>query len=123
MITDTRERIIEYITYHGQARAYDLQKALQISSVAIHKQLNKLLREGLVIRVGRPPLVLYVLPQQQSASISGRASILSATTAADINAHFLSITPDGRLLYGMEGFDYWARMYQKNKPIVPIAEE
>jgi len=56
------EQIIEYITYHGQARAYDLQKTLDISRVSVHKQLRKLVRLGKLKKTGKPPLVFYVLP-------------------------------------------------------------
>ncbi len=58
----TSEQIIEYITYHGQGRAHDLKKTLQISKVAVHKQLRKLLFDGKLKKIGKPPLVLYVLP-------------------------------------------------------------
>ncbi len=58
----TPEQIIDYISYHGQARAYDLQKTLQISKVAVHKQLRKLLFERKLKKIGKPPLVLYLLP-------------------------------------------------------------
>lgn len=56
------EQIIDYITRHGQARAYDLHKALGVSAVAVHKQLRKLVSIGKIKKVGTPPLVLYVMP-------------------------------------------------------------
>lgn len=61
MITDTRNKILEYITDNKQARVYDLQRNLQISRVAIHKQLKKLLKDGLIVRIGTPPVVFYRL--------------------------------------------------------------
>src|SRR5260370_19705101 len=102
MTTDTRNRIIDYIRDHGQARAYDLQKTLQLSNVAVHKQLKKLLQEGAVVRVGKPPLVFYTLPPQpQEITRIFQTELLSAWLQQTIEANFLSITPDGRLLYGM----------------------
>lgn len=60
MITDTRERILEYIRLHKQARAYDLVRIFGISQVAVHKQLKALLEKGEIQKVGKPPLVFYV---------------------------------------------------------------
>ncbi len=57
----TSEQIIEQIQYHGSQRAYDLHKSLRISRVAVHKQLRKLLVQGKLKKIGKPPLVEYVL--------------------------------------------------------------
>ncbi len=57
----TAEQIIEQIQYHGSLRAYDLHKFLRISRVAVHKQLRKLLATGELKKIGKPPLVEYVL--------------------------------------------------------------
>lgn len=62
IILPTSEQIIEYIRNHGQARAHDLCRVLGISNVAIHKQLRKLYVNNILKKIGKPPLVLYVLP-------------------------------------------------------------
>lgn len=117
-------QIIDYIQYHGQARAYDLQKTLQISNVTVHKQLKKLVEQGKLHRVGKPPLVFYVLsPKQQTATISGRASIIAANTAAYINAHYLYITPLGEMLYGLDGFREWVKSTKEEARLVSLTEE
>lgn len=53
------EKILEYITIHKKARVIDLHKTLGTSTVAIHKQLRKLIRLGKIKKVGVPPYVLY----------------------------------------------------------------
>src|SRR2546423_9242367 len=113
MITDTRDRIIDYIRYHGQARVYDLQKELQISSVAIHRQLNKLLQKDLIVRLGKPPVVFYTLPPEEVHGLTEnlKLELLSLYSQQTIEANFLSITPDGKLLYGIKGFEYWVQRY------------
>lgn len=58
----TSDQIIDYIARHGQARVYDLHNALGVSTVAVHKQLRKLVSQGKLKKVGTPPLVLYVMP-------------------------------------------------------------
>lgn len=123
MITDTREKIIAYIRYHGQARAQDLFETLNISRVAVHKQLKNLLKEGIVVRVGKPPVVFYTFPPEAVVTQVSETEHIPSYSQQIIDANFLSITPDGRLLYGMIGFVYWAQHYQKNKPIEIIAED
>jgi|SRR3989344_607858 len=124
MITDTRDRIIKYVQYHGQARAHDLQRELQISNVAVHKQLKKLLSDGIIARKGKPPLVFYVLCVETNEAIQiTETEQLSAHVKQIIEANFLSITPDGNLLYGIKGFIYWKNLYQNEKPFGIVARE
>lgn len=118
-----RDRIIEYIRYHGQARAHDLQKTLQISNVTIHKQLRKLLKEELIVRVGKPPLVFYTNPPETVTTSTIETQQLPVSDQQLIDSHFLSITPDGRLLYGLVGFVNWLKNYQKNKSVDIVAKE
>lgn len=60
MITDTRERIYTYICKHEKVRVHDLVKKFQLSNVAIHKQVKKLLNEGKIEKTGNPPMVFYI---------------------------------------------------------------
>src|SRR3989344_8243641 len=117
MITDTRDRILNYISYHGQARVHDLVRELGISSVAVHKQLNKLMKDGFIRREGKPPIVFYTFPSKEKFR-SIDIEELSEYTQRLIAKNFLSITPGGRLLYGIEGFDYWVAQYGKKKSYV-----
>lgn len=124
MPKSSSEKIIDYIQYHGQARAYDLGKTLQISNVTVHKQLRKLVEQGKLHRVGKPPLVFYVLtPKQQTTTISGRASIIAANTAAYINTHYLYITPLGEMLYGLDGFSKWVKSIKEEERFALLTEE
>ena len=122
MTANNRGAIIEYINYHGHARVHDLKRTLQISSVAIHKQLKKLLEDKIVVRVGRPPLVFYKFPTEGKLE-NKKTQQLSEYIKRIIQENFLSITPGGNLLYGLEGFCYWVDAYQKNKPIKILAQE
>lgn len=122
MTTNTRDEILEYISYHGQARAYDLQKTLQISSVAVHKQLKRLLEENLLVRIGTPPIVFYKLKSERKTQ-TVKTTQLPEYVHQTIEANFIHITPDGRLLYGMEGFIYWAEQYRRNESFISLANE
>ncbi len=123
MTTNTRGKIIEYITRHQQARVHDLHKALLLSTAAIHRQLKKLLQAGTILRVGKPPLVFYTLPPATEAAQTQAHGSLPVDAQKIIETHFLSVTPDGKLLYGTEGFNYWATLYQKNRQTNKLAQE
>lgn len=122
MNTNTRDKILDYVRSQRQARVRDLSATLSISKVAVHKQLRKLLDEGLIARVGMPPLVFYTLPPKSRVSSHPEITPLPVSIQRAITANFLSITPDGRLLYGISGFIYWAQNYQKSKPIAAVAD-
>lgn len=123
MITDTRSKILEYITHHGQARVHDLHRTLRISKVAVHKQLKKLLEESVVVRVGKPPLVLYKFPSHEIITKTVETKKLSEYIQRIISNNFLYITPDGKILSGLAGFLYWAQRFQKNKTASDVAEQ
>lgn len=59
MITDTRQRIFNYIKRHGRVRPVDLVRNFGFTQAAIHRQLNKLLAKKFIERVGKPPKVYY----------------------------------------------------------------
>lgn len=119
MKTNTREKIREYITQHDQARAHDLVTVLKISHAALHRQLKKMIEDGTLHKVGKPPLVFYIIAKKDPDipfKISLPPSLLEA-----VEENFLSITPDGRLLYGIKGFIYWKDTYQKEKRVEELA--
>jgi DNA-binding Lrp family transcriptional regulator len=120
----TSERIIGYIDYNGQARAYDLEKTLKLSNVTIHKQLKKLIEQGMLDKIGKPPLVFYVLAsKEQIATATRPASIVSANTVEYINANYLYVTPLGEMLHGLDGFREWVKSIKEEVRLVSLAEE
>lgn len=122
MISNTRDRILEYVGRNRQARVDDLVKFLGLSHVAIHKQLRQLVANGFLQKAGKPPLVFYTPVSKTDVSLHAKVEIPKEMSNI-IETDFLSITPDGKLLYGVEGFIYWANLYQKNKPLLSLAEK
>ncbi len=124
MKTNTSEKIIGYITTNKQARAHDIGRIFNIGQPAVHRQLKKLVEQGKLQKIGKPPLVFYLLkPNIQTATIIGSASILSASTVGYINKNYLYITPQGVMLYGMEGFTTWVKSIKEDMRIAPLSEE
>lgn len=122
MITDTSDRIYRYIRENKQARVHDLKELLKISQVAIHKHLNKLLFQGKIQKVGKPPQVFYV-PTTQKMPVQVRPALLPTSIVKYINTHYLYITPQGGMLYGLDGFQAWVKAINEETRIVPLVEE
>ncbi len=120
-MNNTRDKIIEYVARNNQARAHDLIRYLGLGNKAVHNQLKRLVLEGILEKAGKPPLVFYALSQKPQVE-EGKLK-LSYDAERIINSNFLSITPTGNLLYGVEGFVYWAKIYQKNKQLDLLAKE
>lgn len=65
MITDTRERIAEFIRVNGRARVNDLVEHLGLGNVAIHRQLKRLVESEVLAKMGTPPKVFYLPAEKQ----------------------------------------------------------
>lgn len=106
MKSNTRERIISYIRTNGQARVNDLVRTIiPLGRVAIQRQVKKLLEEGVIRKVGKPPVVFYLLSEKKK--VQPIPSIPEETRAV-IEQDYLYITPQGEILPGLPGFVHWA---------------
>jgi len=122
MVTDTRQKILDYITKHSQVRVADLGHFLAISNQALHKQLHTLIESGVLQKIGKPPKVFYVLSSVSFIPISGKQEpALDYATVRYLKDNFINITPDGRKLDGIEGFAEWCK--KRQLPIVKTASE
>ncbi|MFH1186911.1 MAG: winged helix-turn-helix transcriptional regulator [Candidatus Levyibacteriota bacterium] len=100
MITDTRKRIVEYIRENRQLRAHDLARLFNFSGTAIHKQLKKLVDEGKLEKIGKPPKVYYVLTSKKVP----QPAFVNPAVFRTVNAKYLYISPTGEAKSGWEGF-------------------
>lgn len=124
MKTDTADRIVTYITANHQARAHDIGQVFGIGQTAVHRQLNKLVNQGKLQRVGKPPLVFYVLAHQDTAPLPvSQLANLPAAATAYINQNYLYISPQGELLYGMPGFQAWVHTTKQDARLAALAAE
>lgn len=119
MITDTGDKMLGFIRTHKQARAHDLVRVFGISQVAVHKQLKKLLIEGVIKKVGKPPIVFYI-PTIKKEEIT---VAVSTDIKKVINENYLYISPAGELLYGFEGFAAWVKGIKEETRLSRLAEE
>jgi len=122
MVTDTRQKILDYIAQHGQVRVADLGRFLAISNQALHRQLHALIESGTLQKTGKPPKVFYALSSTQPVfGYHWQESALNQATARCLEDNFMNITPDGRKLNGVEGFDEWCK--KRQLPFVKTASE
>src|SRR3990167_8431642 len=57
----TSEKILKYIKNKGQATGNELARYLAITPRAVRKQLNSLLRDDKLYKIGKPPKVFYLI--------------------------------------------------------------
>ena len=118
MNTKTSDKIISYITDKGQVSGNELANYLSITTRAVRKQLNNLLEEDRVYKIGRPPKVFYLIkPEQEKA----QHEIVRGDLKNIIEDNFLVITPSGERAEGFDGFIYWCK--KQNLPIGKTAIE
>lgn len=116
---NTTGKILEYIRKNGQATGSELTDVFDISDRAIRKQLSKLLENGEIYKIGKPPKVYYLIAEVKKANhvifnISDKAK-------KEISQKFLIITPSGEKKEGLDGFVYFCE--KSNLPIEKTAVE
>ncbi len=119
MVTDTANRILAYIRTNKQAKVVDIVRDIGITNSAVHRQLKKLLGFGEIMKVGKPPVVFYILKNKndlQSQQLSGEIEEF-------INNNYIYVSPTGEFLQGVEGFVRWVRAVNQDKFFSPLAKE
>lgn len=114
----TNSKIIEYIRSKREVTAAELADYLGISRQAVHRQLNKLLKDHIVYKIGRPPKVFYLLSEKKEEVM---VINIDRKLKKTINDNFLIITPSGEREEGMTGFIYWCN--KQKLPIEKTAQE
>jgi hypothetical protein len=118
MKSDTDKKILAYIKEKTESTAKELTDYLGISARAVFKQLNKLIENGQLIKFGTPPVVFYALAPE---TIAKQKFDLKTEVSSAINANFLTLSSQGYLLEGLNGFVYWCE--KNNLSIVKTANE
>ncbi len=105
---DNADKIIQYLKAN-QATVNEITDYLAISRQAIHRILNRLIDEGAVTKIGRPPKVYYSLPAKvaEHNPIATATYIVDSKTKKVIEDNFLYITPFGEKNSGWDGFIAW----------------
>ncbi len=114
----TSQKIIDYIKDKGQASGSELTQYLNITSRAVRKQLNTLLSEKILYKIGKPPKVFYSLAESKKVSTDIE---IDNKLRKIINENFLLITPSGERKEGVEAFIDWCQ--KRNESVEKTAKE
>ena len=94
---------------------------LLVSKQAIHYAINQLLTENRVEKIGRTPKTVYrVLKISTNISVERLPQILE-TDNLFLKKNVLVITETGKMLDGLEGFDYWCK--HRKLPLLKTIKE
>ena len=115
----TSEKIIKYLKLKKQVSVKELVDYLEISRIAVSKQLRKLLDEGKLVKIGKPPKVFYSLAGKKIPL--AKKILLDSKTKRIIEENYLIITPSGERKEGVVGFAYWCG--KNNLPVEKTSEE
>lgn len=115
----TSQKILDYIIKNGQASGKELVDHLgDITPRAVRKQLKSLLESEKLKKVGRPPKVFYLLSPVVSDSLriaeNVAVEVIDDKMRRIIDERYLSITPDGEMKYGWDGFKAWCERTKQN---------
>lgn len=108
----TSIRIIEYLRKNQQASVNELVEYLQLSRMAVSRQLSNLLAQDKLVKIGKPPKVFY---QLKAGDISEKKTALIRDDVKKvIEENFLFITPTGERRQGLDGFEFWCEKTNQN---------
>lgn len=114
-----RDKIIAYIKTNGRARAHELSRNLPFGRAAIHRNLKKLTDEGLVLKNGKAPIVFYTYVPQKPVMV---LSQIPQEIKEFIDKDYMYITPQGKIVYGYDGFLVWLENTKQIPQEIHLAE-
>ncbi len=103
MALKTSEKIINIIKARKQVSGKYLSEALDLGDRAIRKQLNNLLKEGILQKIGTPPKVFYSINKEEKL----KEIRINKKDEKIIDNNYFIITPSGKIKKGFVGFVYW----------------
>jgi len=114
----TVEKITKYIQQKRQTTINELVGYLAINRSAVYKHINKMLRQNIIAKVGKPPKVFYLL---KSSVEERRDVVINKKKKEIIENNYLIITPSGEKKDGFSGFNYWCN--KNNLEVNKTADE
>ncbi len=106
MKTLTSGKIIEYIKANQQVAPHELNQFLGVSPQAMHRQLQKLVASGQLVKYGKAPKVFYTLGNKLAPETKAPLT-LPPIDEWCLEENWLSITPAGELAQGARSFREW----------------
>jgi hypoxanthine-guanine phosphoribosyltransferase len=83
---------------------------LSFSASAVHRQLKRLVNEGKLEKIGKPPKVYYLLASKKIDNLQ----LANKAILKTINERYLYISPTGEEKRGWDGFLAWCEKTKQN---------
>ena len=112
-----KDKILALLRKKGMTTVDSLAEELKVSRQYIHRLINSLLLEGLIIKIGNAPIVYYKIAETTHAERTNT----SFEKEAFLKEHFLIVTSLGEKLQGLEAMQYWCQ--NQNLPIDKTIDE
>ncbi len=106
-MASNKEKILDYIRQRKQVTVSDLLDVVDIERAMIHRHLLALVKEGLIMKIGSAPKVVYVPVDMEHAKSVRDMPALDATTKSIVHEQFFLVTPQGERLEGIPAFVRW----------------
>jgi DNA-binding transcriptional ArsR family regulator len=119
MLSQTKNKILEYLGSNSDSSTKQIIDYLGISKQAVARHLSELLQEGYLEKKGRPPRVYYSLISNSEQE--NETSTTDKNTLKLIQDRFILFTPQGEIIKGIRGFEKWC--LQRNFDIQSKAAE
>ena len=96
-------QIINFLKAHSEGSVNELQEQIGVSRQMLHRVLSRMLEQGYLQKLGRPPKVYYRINQAPKTSVIS----LPEDEINFLNEFFLLITETGKRLEGAEAMQTW----------------
>lgn len=113
------QKILDFLHIHETASIKSMSEELGISRQFLHRELNKLVEHGTVIKLGSPPSVYYKLDSTKKELT--KSYQLNPEELLFLQDHFLLITELGEKLEGINAMTYWCK--RQNLPVEKTVKE
>ena len=100
-----KDKILALLRKKGMTTVDSLAEELKVSRQYIHRLINSLMLEGLVIKIGTAPIVYYKIAETTHLERTN----ISFEKEAFLKEHFLILTSLGEKLNGLEAMQYWCQ--------------
>lgn len=114
----TGDKILLYLKTKGQATPTELSAYLEINRQATHRQINNLIKSGLIHKIGKSPKVFYLLAETKKEAVEIK---MDQKTKEIIDENFLLITASGERREGVDAFVEWCN--KRGEPVEKTAKE